>query len=373
MKKLIKQKIGITIDFTFGFLSNGMQQNIIFLSNCINQLEGKICFLLYNGDFITSNFLKKDLCIPYIDYINNEKINLDIVIYAGFNPGKDIHKNEKQKNKSTKYISIQYGNELTDDIYFSLTNKNKSFFKETIEPLDQIWTSPHYEKNIPYLITKNKNENVKVIPYIWEDIFIRDQLEKLEFSGNLELFKSQININRVSIFEPNLSFSKTSLIPINIVERFEQLYPQKLLSCTVLASRELVNNEYFVKLLINMDILKKRADFLKCKERMQILFALKNYGGLIISHQIFNELNYLYFESLFLSLPLIHNSPYLSEFGYYYRDFDINQAVKNIKFVLENHKFNLKSYEQKNMELFKKFSPYSNANKEDYKFLLENV
>ena len=373
MQKLIEQKIGITIDLTFGFLSNGMQQNIIFLSNCINQLEGKKCFLLYHGEFVNNNFLKKDLCISYMDYIRNEKIKLDIVIYAGFNPGQDIHTKEKQKNKSTKYISIQYGNELTDDIYFSLSNKNKSFFKETIGPLDQIWTSPHYEKNIPYLITKNKNENVQIIPYIWEDIFIKDQLGKFKFSESLESFKSEINIKKVSIFEPNLSFSKTSLIPINIVERFEQLYPKKLQSCTVLAGRELVDNEYFVRLIMNMDIFKKRTDFFKCRERIQILFALKNYGGLVISHQILNELNYLYLESLFLSLPLIHNSPYLSNYGYYYKDFDINQAVENIKFVLENHKINLKSYEQRNLELFKKFSPYSKANKEKYRNLLNDL
>ena len=373
MKKLIEQKIGITIDLTYGFLCNGMQQNIIFLCNCINQLEGKKCFLLYYGKFVPNNFIKKDYCISYMDYIQNEKIILDIVIYAGFNPGQEIHLREKKRNKSTKYISIQYGNELTDDIYFSLSKNNKGFFKEFIEPLDQIWTSPHYEKNIPYLITKNKNENLKIIPYIWEDIFIRNQLDELNFSVKLELFKSELNINRVSIFEPNLSFTKTSLIPINIVERFEQLYPEKLQSCTIISSKELVDNEYFIKLLMNMDIFKKRANFLKCRDRTKLLFALKNYGGLVISHQIFNELNYLYFESLFLSLPLIHNSPHLSKYGYFYKDFDINQAVENIKFVLENHKNNLKNYEKRNLELFKKFSPYSKSNKENYRILLENV
>ena len=373
MNKSIEQKIGITIDLTNGFFCNGMQQNIIFLSNCINQIEGKKCFLLYHGKFVRNNFLKEDLCIPYMEYISNKKIQLDILIYAGFNPGQEIHQNEKQKNKSTKYVSIQYGNELTDDIYFSLSNKNKIFFKGVIEPLDQIWTSPHYVKNISYLKTKNRNDNVKVIPYIWDDIFIKNQFEELNINKNFEIFKKELNINKVSIFEPNLSFTKSCLIPINIVERFEQLYPKKIQSCNVISSKDLVKNEYFVKLLMNMSIFEKRPDFLKCRERMKTLFALKKYGGLVISHQILNELNYLYFESLFLSLPLIHNSPFLSDYGYFYEDFEIDQAAHIIKYVLDNHKNKIQSYEQKNIELFKKYSPFSNINKENYKLLLNNV
>ena len=373
MNKSIEQKIGITIDLTNGFFCNGMQQNIIFLSNCINQLEGKKCFLLYHGKFIRNNFLKEDLCISYSEYIRNKKIQLDILIYAGFNPGQEIHQNEKQKNKTTKYVSIQYGNELTDDIYFSLSNKDKILFKGIIEPLDQIWTSPHYVKNISYLKTKNRNENIKIIPYIWDDIFIKNQFEELKINKKFEIFKKELNINKVTIFEPNLSFTKSCLIPINIVERFEQLYPKKIQSCNVIASKDLVKNEYFVQLLMNMGIFKERSDFLKCRERMKTLFALRKYGGLVISHQILNELNYLYFETLFLSLPLIHNSPFLADYGYFYEDFEIDQAANLIKDVLDNHKNKIQSYEKKNIELFKKYSPFSDKNKENYKLLLNSV
>ena len=124
---------------------------------------------------------------------------------------------------------------------------------------------------------------------------------------------------------------------------------------------------------MNMGIFKERSDFLKCHERMKTLFALRKYGGLVISHQILNELNYLYFESLFLSLPLIHNSPLLSDYGYFYEDFEIDQAANIIKYVLDNHKNKIQSYEQKNIELFKKYSPSSNINKENYELLLNNV
>ena len=372
-KRHIEQVIGLTIDFTIDFSSNGMQQNIIFLANCINSIPGRECYLIYFGDLIKNNFLREELCISYIDYINKNNLKFDIVIYSGFNPGQKNHLLDKQNNKSTKYVSIQYGNELVIDMQETLNGAPKKL-AEIITPLDQIWTSPHYERNIPYLKTKNKNNNIKLCPYIWDDLFIKNQLTHLNINQSIENYKSGLDINRVSIFEPNLNFSKTSLLPINIVERFEQNYSNVLESCSVLSGGDrLAKNTYFLNLILSMDIYKKRKGFLKCIGRIPFLDAISKYGGLVISHQFNNELNYIYFEALYLSLPLIHNSDILSNYGYYYHDCDIDKGVNWINYILDNHKNNIDQYDKNNMNLFKKYSPYSRHNIEAYKSLLDQV
>ena len=49
--------IAITINLKHHFLSNGMQQNILFLANCINKIPGKNCFLLYFGQLKNNNLI----------------------------------------------------------------------------------------------------------------------------------------------------------------------------------------------------------------------------------------------------------------------------------------------------------------------------
>ena len=122
-----------------------------------------------------------------------------------------------------------------------------------------------------------------------------------------------------------------------------------------------------------MNIYKKRSSFLKCYKRFPFLLSIKNLGGLVITNQILCELNYLYLETLYLSLPLLHNSKMIKQYGYYYNDFDICMASNKIKHILQNHYINRKSYDELNKKLFKELSPTSLKNINSYKILLNNL
>ena len=134
-----------------------------------------------------------------------------------------------------------------------------------------------------------------------------------------------------------------------------------------------MKSSYFPSLISDLDIYRKRSSFIKCYKRFPLLYSLKNLGGLIISNQILNELNYLYLESLFLSLPLVHNSKFFKDYGYFYNEFDINKAVKNVSYILQRHRIDINSYDEKNKELFIKYSPKAIHNVENYKTLIDKV
>ena len=65
--------------------------------------------------------------------------------------------------------------------------------------------------------------------------------------------------------------------------------------------------------------LQKKKTTLNFIEEFHLL-APQTLGSrtIILSHQLKCELNYLYFEALYLGLPLLHNSPMISEYGYFY-------------------------------------------------------
>ena len=365
--------IGVTINFDKHFLSNGLQQNIIFLANCLNNIPNLKCYFLYSGKVSNFIFIDKNLCISYSEYFNNQEYSFDMVIYAGFNPGQNIHLRDKEKNKNTKFVIIQCGSELTDSIFYSLNNSRKKTQPEQVSPVDQIWTLPHHKHGISFLKTKYKNENVKIAPYLWDDTFILQQFKELKLDISFEDFKSSINTKKVTVFEPNISFIKTSIIPIYIVERFEREFPRKIESCSLICGDELIKSSYFPSLVAYLDIYNKRPGFIKCYKRLPLLHALKTYGGLVITNQILNQLNNLYLEILYLSLPLLHNSTILKEFGYYYKEFDVDIAAKKIDLVLKYHSQNIDKYNELNKSLLIKFLPNSPRNINSYEKLIKSA
>ena len=368
--------IAITIDISKGFLSNGLQQNLIFLADCINLISGKKCYFLYLGVLDDLNYISKYPCISYKNYLKDKNVRFDLIIYGGFLPNPKDHAFDQSRWKNTKFVSLQLGNEMNHDIDSSLhrsEKKIKGFLTSNLYSFDQIWTSPHYEHSIPYLATKHHNKNVKIAPYIWNDTFIKLQLDDLEANDDIESFKSSLDIKSISIFEPNLFYTKTCLIPLFIAENYEQKYPNKIKALNIFGGQNFVKNEYFIKLILSMDIYSKRNKFLKVHPRLPFLKAVRDYGGLIISHQIFNELNYLYLEALYLSIPLIHNANCLKDYGYFYNEFDLYSASDHIENILNNHKNNLSEYKFKNKELFKKYSSSSKENIEGYNKLISNL
>ncbi len=101
--------------------------------------------------------------------------------------------------------------------------------------------------------------------------------------------------------------------------------------------KKLAKNEYFIKLILQMDIYRKKIDFLKLQDRISILDAITKYGSIIISHQQDNALNYLYMEALYLNIPILHNSDFIKESGYYYPQNDIDIAKLQMTKILKEH------------------------------------
>ena len=92
-----------------------------------------------------------------------------------------------------------------------------------------------------------------------------------------------------------------------------------------------------LKLIIQLDIYNKRKNFLNVRKRTSFRCSDK-IRSIIVSHQQDNALNYLYLEALYLNLPLLHNSHFIKECGYYYPDNDIDIAKLHIAKILKDHK-----------------------------------
>ncbi len=365
-------KIGITIDFNINFFSNGLQQNIVFLNNLFNSFENVSSYYIYKGNNPNQDFVDLNKCIPYESLFKENNFSFDLIIFMGLSVNKQSFRMLKNQNQNAKFILMQCGNQYIENMTYSLFENKKISPVDDLPELDEIWILPHYEKNKTYMKAYYKNEKVKVVPYLWQNLFINYQKES---SGDLFNRKEPhlVNSKGVIVMEPNLNSSKNCILPLYIVEAFEQKFPKKIDSCNLFSADKLTKNNYFIKLILQLNIYKNRDEFLKIHKRKTLINAISNYGSILISHQQDNALNNLYFEVLYLGIPLLHNSSIISDYGYFYPENNIDEAVKQLEFILNNHKNNLASYKMRTDKFINLYSPENKKNKNSYYELIQNI
>jgi len=358
--------IGITINFDINFYSNGLQQNVVFLFNLLNEIDTFNAFYLWEGKEINQEIVDKNKCIEYRDFLINDSFDFDLIIMMGFTFDDKVITKVKEKNQRAKVVLLQCGNQFIENMTYSLFDLKSNLSPlKSLKKIDQIWLLPHYKKNISYMKTFFKTDNVISVPYIWNSFFIDLQIRKNSNINYKNKFYT-LNNKSISILEPNLNNSKNCFLPIFIAESFEQKFPNILQSCNIFCGSHLAKNDYFMKTVLDLDIYRKRKDFLKIYGRLAFLEIIKNHGSIIVSHQQDNALNYLYLEALYLNLPLLHNSTFLKEYGYYYPENEIAIARDKIDFILNQHLDNIGKYNKKNRIILDKYSYKNKVNQNNY-------
>ena len=368
-----KVRVGITVDFKIKFHANGLQQNIIFLKNLLENIEEINPYYIYNGSIPQVDFILKEKCISYSDFIMDAHQQYDLLILMGFWFDQKIIKKLKKSNKKLKIVLMQCGNQFIENSMRTVHSYEKvEYINNYFEGIDSIWMLPQHSQNITYMKTFYRVNNIKIAPFIWDHLFIDNQIKDLQFENQINDLSYEKN-KSILILEPNLSIIKNCLLPLYIVEYYERKHPNILNSCNIMGGKGIVENHYFIRLILQLDIYQKRKNFFKSHNRYNFVESVKFFGSIIISHQLENDLNYLYFDALYLNLPLIHNSFRLRDFGYYYPHNDIEIASNQLHEIIKNHLHNITNYKLKTNKLIESYGINNNLNKKEYLKLIYNV
>lgn len=362
-------KIGITLDMSIAFWANGMQQNIVFLYEMLERC-GHECFYITHKK-PKHNLTKDHKGMLLSDLLEDKNEKLDLLIVAGFDLLPEMYDKLKLRNSNFQTILIHFGNKLMDDIHHSLLDKSQKLPLEKPKYLKQIWISPQHDFSLNYIKTYYDFKNVTIIPFIWDSFFVEDKITELK-SKNLNPNFNENKISKICIFEPNISYIKNCIIPINICENLYQKDPEIIKSINVFCCQRISLNPFFEKLMMRLNIVKKK-DFCYFNKRWSALNALSKFGSTIVSHQINNELNYSYLEALFLNLPLIHNSKRLEDVGYYYEHCDVDFGANQLKNAILNHSKTLNETREDNRSFLKQYSPHNTDNINIYKKIIDDT
>lgn len=318
------KKIGITTNDSSKIWSNGLNQNCYFLIKLLQNMGYDVVALTRSEEENT-----------YFMDIKQEKLSIDsldkyfLILEAAYMIETSVVNICLKKN--IKVVSINYGNSLFYLIEGMLHNPDSGVgvHREGIET----WISPHYEFYKPFIEATSKAK-VKILPYIWEPWFINGSL-KPEFNIK-EKFSDSTNKKNVACLEPNISISKNYITPLYIAESLEREDSSLIDTMYLYGSKHLEEDPNFKKTIESTDLFRSKK--LKPELRYSLIKLLdQKKFGVIVSNHFYNDLNYVTLESLYLNYPIVHNSEFCKEAGYFYPKFDVNIGKEKLKQAIQTN------------------------------------
>ena len=260
-----------------------------------------------------------------------------------------------------KLVKLYLGNILNIDIETPIFYPHMHFAHHVIEKIDRIWVSPHYGQHAEYASYLNHvvpptDLHDMIAPYVWDPCVItRDGEMRLQWRP-----RSAPEDDVFVIMEPNISFQKSSLVPLMALERWYRAGGKTWKGKVVVINgdRLEMTPHFTCNIKDTLDLVKDgRVEF---KERMDMISTMKAWpSAIFICHQYNNEYNYMTLELLISGFPVIHNSGFWSSFGYSYEGNDLQSAAYQIETAYKGHQDRLEAYKAHALALAWRHSPYN--------------
>ncbi|MEJ8854165.1 DUF2827 domain-containing protein [Variovorax robiniae] len=336
---------------------NGMGQNVLFLAQLLQRLEFVDRVQLVDMGDQPNVAPQVDLNAMGLELVKPQAVTdtLDVIIeLAGALPGEWLAHFRACGGKAVYMCVGQPHVGLAEPILFT----DKATFVKA-ERMDEVWLLPKDAGFAPMLRTLHRCP-VHEVPYIWSPQFLEQRVKEVEASGYRYGHEKGRAAWRVAIFEPNISTVKSCLIPMLGCDMAYRTAPDKIASMQVLNTLHMKDHPTMLFLANSLDIVRDgKAIF---HGRHDFAGFMVQHADAVISHQWQNEQNYSYLDALHGDYPLIHNSPWLGDAGYYYPRFDAPAAGAQLLHALRDHDAQMEGYRARTRRVFDAVSPFAVEN-----------
>jgi hypothetical protein len=230
---------------------------------------------------------------------------------------------------------------------------------------DEIWLLPK-DAQFRTLLQGLHRCPVYVTPYIWSSCFLQETIDILKRDGVQFGYRpGDCGASaRIAIFEPNISPIKTFSFAALICDLVERENPNVISDVYLLNSKHLEGHATFDFFIKNLDL--GKAGKLHFLGRDYVARVMASHANMIVGHQLECAQNYLYFDALFGGYPLVHNSPFFADVGYYYRSNDIEAGARRLLNAWAQHDFRFEDYRHRAEKACAEADPASARNKDAY-------
>ena len=356
--------IGVTIfvkaDGDLGLWENGLRQNVVYLYHLFKaSSEVEKVYLLNHGDAEPGDvpafvgFTREDIVRT-----KDVERQLDAVIVLG--AVMDLPQAERLRARGCKIIKYKAGNGALISMEAILKDPVRVDAERYFDYrcYDAIWMTPqHIHSNKAYCETIYRCPVIE-IPQIWQPLFVETRAAEL---GSPYGFDPKITTNKVAIFEPNINVLKTAHIPMLVCDEAYRKKPHLVDHTFVFNAVQLpAESPPFNAFCAQLEMVK--VNKMTVEGRFATADIMIQHANAVVSHHWENGLNYLYYDILYGGYPLIHNSTFIKDFGYYYPDFNPIAGGDVLLDALENHRERLDEYRMQAKVLLDRVNATATAN-----------
>ena len=360
--KLTERKIVLLATATItddNIFANGLFQNVFFLLKMFDAM-GMLPILIVNDKPKTLDKIPEVLRTCRIMSVEDLiKQPIPVAAYIEIGMSIDLVMRKFLNMIGSRTYKLYLGNILNIDIETPIFYPGMNFAHHVVGEIQDIWVSPHYGQHAEYACAINgidpASPSCKIAPYIWDSCVLTDDGKR-----NITWRPRKADEEEtIVIMEPNISFQKSCIVPLVILEQWFRAHPDWKGNVIVVNGERAAQVNYFRDNLLNqLDIYK--AGRIQLIGRMDIISVLTKYpSATFLCHQINNEFNYMALELLWSGFPVLHNSAAWSEFGYYYKGSNIVEGAELLETIRTSHSELLEVYKSHARTLAWKHSPYN--------------
>ena len=338
----------VSKDATQSIWSNGAVQHVVFLYLLLRSSPHVGQVWLVNGgdgDKIPDGLMIGDLDLP-LARLEEVADQLDVFIEMGAQMS--AADADRVHAHGGVVLAYRCGNDYVMDI-------ERLAFDRPSGPIfngarfDEIWTNAQHERTCAPYWGIGMRAPVKVMPHIWSPMFLNRSRKQSDREDAKFGYVPRPGAKRVSIFEPNISVVKSCVPCMLICESAYRADATAIESIYVANTVHLKEHVTFNHFASALDIVRnKLASF---EARFHLPYFMANYTDIVVIHQWENGLNYLYYDVLYGRYPLVHNSTFLKDVGYYYEGFDAEQGGRALLEAIHHHDERKEDYDRKAQEL----------------------
>jgi hypothetical protein len=314
-------KVGITViagqDAHSALWSSGIAQNTVYLALLFQRLpEVEYCALVACPASAAPALhpLAEMYGLPTLQLAEATE-RLDVLIELGMRA--DTEYTGPFRARGGKLVSYVAGNAMAMNFECLASRVPYGDFVNEVG-FDAVWVTPqHWKMNHAY-VSVTRSPNCHVAPHIWHPMCLTESAHRLK--TNPYWRPPEAKDWRIGVFDPNVNVVKTFHLPLLVCEQAHRRWPELINRVLLFSADHLMGNPHFEQFCAVTDLGRDKKVF--AESRYLVGQMMGSHIDAVVTHQWENDLNYLYWDVLYLGWPLIHNSPAFAEVGYFYPSFD---------------------------------------------------
>jgi hypothetical protein len=352
------KKVGLLIHTGTPMFSNGIIQNAYFIIETFRQL-GIQTTLLTNDDPGVLNYKNIPIRKISMNPLEFDPSEYHTIITVTRSMSKDLY--TYLSSHKIAVIAFICGNTLmhAEEEFVHGSKHGYTTFIGKQSHIDEAWVIPSYHHSLDYIETI-RGVPAYIVPHLWSpEILLADAKARFNIGETELLYNLALHTGKkieIIIMEPNIALFKNAWVPIVASDKFYKEYPD-------LVEFVFAFNYPEHKASWNMGDNCYLGSKLRRFKRLSVTEIMRSFNShttipIFLSYQLYNSLNYLYYEILYFGYPLVHNSPDLDGCGYYYPEHNLSKCVEQILYAYKHHNKHLDSYIAKSRNYLKRVDPY---------------